>query len=215
MANEVQELKEPAPARSAKDDRRDAIVAIAQKTFIANGYAGTSMSEIAARLGGSKGTLYSYFKSKEELFVAVVGRKCAQIEALMKDAVIKSGGDLKATLTDFGEHFLELVLSDDSIATFRLAIAESDRFPEIGQAIYNTGISQNLRRTTELLRHAKEASQLRDDVDVAVAAEQFLDLCLTGIHRRRLLSVTREPSAKEVRANVAHAVSTFMLAFGA
>src|SRR5215467_10408767 len=151
MENETRELEPSQPAKSARDDRRDMIVAIAQATFIENGYSGTSMSAIAARVGGSKGTLYNYFKSKEELFVAVIEKKCAQILGMMNEAEIKSGGDLRATLTDFGEHFTELVLSEDSIAMFRLAVSESDRFPEIGAAIYNSGISQNLRRTTELL----------------------------------------------------------------
>ena len=215
MANETKDLEPSGLVRSAKDDRRDAIVAIAQATFIENGYSDTSMSAIAARLGGSKGTLYNYFKSKEELFVAVVEKKCTQILGMMNEAEIKSGGDLRATLTDFGEHFLELVLSNENIAMFRLAVSESDRFPEIGKAIYNSGISQNLRRVTEVLRHAKEGGQLQSDVDVAVAADQFLDLCLTGDHRKRLLNVIPEPSAAEIRANVKHAVSTFMRAFGA
>lgn len=210
------ETKEPASqAKSAKDDRRDAIVAIAQESFIANGYSGTSMSAIAARLGGSKGTLYNYFKSKEELFVAVVEKKCAQILGMMNEAEIKSAGDLRVTLIDFGEHFLGLVLNDDSIATFRLAVAESDRFPEIGGAIFNSGISQNLRHVTEFLRHAKEAGQLRSDVDVGVAAEQFLDLCLSGVHRKRLLNVIPMPGRPDIHSNVVHAVTTFMRAFGA
>jgi AcrR family transcriptional regulator len=215
MESETKVLEPSGPAKSAKDDRRDAIVAIAQSTFIANGYSGTSMSAIAARVGGSKGTLYNYFKSKEELFVAVVERKCAQILGMMNEAEIKSGGDLRTMLTDFGEHFIELVLNNDSIAMFKLAVSESDRFPEIGQAIYNSGISQNLGRVTEFLRHAKEGGQLRSDADVAVAAEQFLDLCLTTLHRKRLLNVIPEASAAEIRANVANAVSTFMRAFGA
>jgi AcrR family transcriptional regulator len=215
MENETRELEPSRQAKSAKDDRRDAIVAIAQTTFIENGYSGTSMSAVAAKLGGSKGTLYNYFKSKEELFVAVIERKCSQILGMMSEAEIKSGGDLRATLTDFGEHFLALVLNDDSVATFRLAVSESDRFPEIGQAIYNSGISQNLGRMTEFLCHAKESAQLRSDADVAVAAEQFLDLCLTGLHRKRLLNVIPEPGAAAIRANVAHAVSTFISAFGA
>jgi AcrR family transcriptional regulator len=215
MENETKELEPLQPAKTAKDERREAIVAIAHETFIANGYSGTSMSAIAARVGGSKGTLYNYFKSKEELFVAVIERKCAQILGMMNEAEIKSGGDLRKTLTDFGEHFIELVLSDDSIATFKLAVSESDRFPEVGQAIYNSGISQNLGHVTGFLRHAQELGQLRSDADVAVAAEQFLELCLTMLHRKRLLNVVQAPSPAVIRANVANAVSTFMRAFGA
>jgi len=215
MESETRVLEPSQQAKSAKDDKRDAIVALAHATFVENGYAGTSMSAIAARVGGSKGTLYNYFKSKEELFVAVIERKCAQILGMVNEAEIKSGGDLRTALTDFGEHFIELVLNADSIAMFRLAVSESDRFPEIGQAIYNSGISRNLGHVTEFLRHAKESGQLRSDTDVAVAAEQFVELCLGMLQRKRLLNVIPTPDAATIRTNVANAVSTFMRAFGA
>src|ERR1043165_4656509 len=201
--------------KPGKDDRRDAIIAIAKQAFLEFGYAGTSMSCIAARVGGSKGTLYNHFKSKEELFVAVVEKKCQQIQTLLNKAEIESGGDLRGALTRFGEHFLELILSDESIATFRLTNAETERFPELGQALYNSGVRQNQRRMAEFLAHAKDAGQLRRDVDLTIAAEQFSELCLAGIHRRRLWNVTPTPTDEDIRSNVANAVSTFMRAFGA
>src|SRR5579862_1525114 len=177
-AMEATDLIEAGEApKAGKDDRRDAIIAVAREAFAADGYAGTSMSSIAARLGGSKGTLYSYFKSKEELFIAVVQKKCEKILGLLNTAQIEGGGDLRATLTNFGEHFVEMILTDESIATFRLATAECGRFPEIGRAIYNTGDRQNHRRMGEFLAHAKGQGQLRKDADVEVAAEQYLDLC--------------------------------------
>ena len=57
---------------SRKDRKRAEIVAIAGDLFFKEGYAGTSMSQIAAAVGGSKQTLYNYFQSKEELLFAVV-----------------------------------------------------------------------------------------------------------------------------------------------
>ena len=51
--------------------RREAILAVAADVFKEMGFEGASMAEISARIGGSKATLYGYFKSKEELFVAV------------------------------------------------------------------------------------------------------------------------------------------------
>src|SRR5690242_11991309 len=204
----------PAPAKGGKDERRDCIIKVAREAFAEDGYAGTSMSSIAARLGGSKGTLYSYFKSKEELFIAVVQSKCEKIQGMLNQAEIESGGDLRAMLMNFGEHFAELILSDDSIATFRLATAECARFPEIGRTIYQSGVRMTHERVAQFLAHAKEAGQLRKDADVDVAADQFLDLCLTGLHRKRLWNVIGKPTAKEIRANVANSVTTFMRAFG-
>jgi TetR/AcrR family transcriptional repressor of mexJK operon len=203
------------PGKSAKEDRRDAIVEIAQASFVANGYAGTSMSEIAARLGGSKGTLYNHFKSKEELFVAVVEKKCRQIESLLNVAKIESGGDLRAALTNFGERFLELILSEDSVATYRLATAESVRFPELGRAIYTSGVQKSHGRLAEFLEHARTSGQLRSDTDLVFATEQFFELCTAGIHRRRLWNLVQNATPEEIRTNVAHAVTTFMRAFGA
>src|SRR3546814_13671240 len=52
--------------------RRKAFVDAARDLFFANGYAGTTMSSIASKVGGSKTTLWTYFPSKEELFAAVV-----------------------------------------------------------------------------------------------------------------------------------------------
>src|SRR6266550_287247 len=59
-------------ALSRKDRKRAEIVAIAQNLFFREGYAGTSMSQLAAALGGSKTTLYNYFQAKEDLLLAVV-----------------------------------------------------------------------------------------------------------------------------------------------
>ena len=56
--------------RLDRDARRELILDVAQEVFLEEGFANASMSTIAARLGGSKGTLYNYFKSKDDLFTA-------------------------------------------------------------------------------------------------------------------------------------------------
>src|SRR5262245_4068895 len=59
--------------------RRSQIIAVARQHFFEHGYDGTAMSAIAAELGGSKGTLWNYFPSKEALFAAVVEETAAAI----------------------------------------------------------------------------------------------------------------------------------------
>jgi AcrR family transcriptional regulator len=80
-----------------RDARREAILDAAQACFLAEGYAATSMSTIAARLGGSKGTLYSYVKNKEDLFAAVVQRACTAIQQAL-DSLDARTGDLQPCL---------------------------------------------------------------------------------------------------------------------
>ena len=77
MVREILMTTQLASTDSPRSDaKRRAIIAVAREAFLARGYAATSMSEIAANLGGSKGTLYNYFRSKEELFGAFMVETC-------------------------------------------------------------------------------------------------------------------------------------------
>ena len=75
-----------------RDERRDGILDVARDCFLADGYAATSMSTIAARLGGSKGTLYNYFKSKDEVYLALASEGARQFAPLLKAHRAQSSG---------------------------------------------------------------------------------------------------------------------------
>src|SRR3546814_1098206 len=63
-----------------KTQRRASILEVARRSFFEKGYAATTMSGIAATLGGSKSTLWRYFSSKEELFAAVLDDATAEFK---------------------------------------------------------------------------------------------------------------------------------------
>ena len=73
----MEERRIIARSEDSKARKRGAIVEAAAERFAVAGYAGTSMVDIARAAGVGKGTLYEYFKSKEELFLAVFGWFCA------------------------------------------------------------------------------------------------------------------------------------------
>ena len=77
--------------KDRRDQRREAILEVARAVFTEEGFAAASMSSIAARLGGSKGTLYNYFKSKEELFAAYVREECARFAEGVFDGASRQG----------------------------------------------------------------------------------------------------------------------------
>src|SRR6201989_2734894 len=103
-------------ARTPRDQRREAIMEVAREVFVEEGYAAASMSTIAARLGGSKGTLYNYFKSKEELFEAYIRETCGRMGGPVFELPDPSDGadlaEVERTLIDFGVRFLQFLLSD-------------------------------------------------------------------------------------------------------
>jgi TetR/AcrR family transcriptional regulator, mexJK operon transcriptional repressor len=206
-------METPVLTKPGRDDRRTAIVDIAHAAFLADGYAATSMSTIAARVGGSKATLYNYFSSKEELFAAVVAKKCEQLQVFLYDAQVE-GGDFRSAMQKFGERFLQLLLREESIATYRLVVAESGRFPELGRTFYETGMKQGRGKLAEYFRQVIAAGELRD-CDAVLMANYFFDLCMSGIHLRKLWNVESDPTPEEIHDNVARAIAIFLAAFGA
>lgn len=197
---------------SPRDARREAILDAARDAFLEEGFAATSMSTIAARVGGSKATLYSYFKSKEELFDAYVKRHCAwQREAMY--ALSAEGETIEAALTRLGRSFLRTVLSNYSLRHFRMITAEAERVPSIGQTFYESGPASGIRLLADKLVEARDCGQLDVD-DPQAAAHQFLALCQSRMLKARLCAAMDEPTEAEIRREVDGAVRVFMAAYG-
>jgi len=198
--------------RLGRDSRREAILDVAAEVFVEVGYSNASMSTIAARLGGSKGTLYNYFKSKEELFTAYVLRHCQALQEAMFE-LLAEGADVQAGLTSLGRTYLTEVMSDRTMRNFRVITAEADRTPEIGRTFYEAGPLSGAKRLAIFLKAAAEEGRLRLD-DPLAAAHQFLGLCQHRMLKARLCAVLAEPTPAEIDAEVAAAVKTFVAAFG-
>lgn len=197
--------------RPAPDDRREAILRIAYEAFLKNGYAATSMSSIAAQVGGSKATLYSYFPSKEELFAAVVGEKCEDTLSRIFETE-ELCGDFRAWLTRLAERIAKQVMTDDNIATYRLITAEAGRFPELGCAFYRSGPKRGREILAGMFAQAIEEKHLRDG-DAMEMAQLFFDLCKGDLRDRRLWNVSDAPTDAEIDAVAARAVRVFLAAY--
>jgi AcrR family transcriptional regulator len=196
--------------RSCK--RREAILEVARAVFAEEGYATASMSTIAARLGGSKGTLYNYFKNKEELFAECVRQECARFAEALFDSAPPD--DLEAWLTAFGERFITHLLSDWAVRTYQLVISEAHRTPELARAFYEAGPAQWIQRLSAVLAAARDRGEMVAD-DCELAAQQFMSLCRGAHHFRYCLNLIERPSDAEIAHAVREAVATFMARYGA
>lgn len=201
-----------ASPRTGRDERRDNILKVAYAAFLSDGYAATSMSSIAAKVGGSKATLYNYFSSKEELFAAVIDEKCQEIGAAIFESEANLG-DFRDTLVRLATRFMEIILEDEKIAVYRLVTAETARFPELGNAFYNSGPRQTQQRLARFFDRAVESGGLSPG-DTHVMAGQFFNLCKADLHHRKLWNVTPNPSAAEIAEHVDEAVRVFLSAYG-
>jgi AcrR family transcriptional regulator len=193
-----------------RQDRRQTILQAARASFMEHGYAATSMSAIAADLGGSKTTLWSHFPSKEELFAAVLEEEIGRFRAELLATLELSGG-LEETLRAFCRALLAKISKPDSIRLHRIIAAEAGRFPELGRIFYERAPRQTQQRLAAFLADAMARGALRE-ADPLLAAQQLLALLQARLYAFRLWNVgeTVEPEA-EVEA----ALDTFLRAYRA
>lgn len=204
----------PVPkGRLDRDARRDAILDVAQGVFLEEGFSAASMSEIATRLGGSKGTLYNYFKSKDELFEAVVRRHCFwRQEALFGDLDAAFGAE--TALLRLAETYIRITLNEDTMRSFRLVIAEVERSPQIGRSFYEEGPKFGADSLAVMVADWMAAGELRED-DPLEAAEFFLGLCKGRFYMPRLLNYVPELTEAQVKAAAATSVRAFLTIYAA
>jgi AcrR family transcriptional regulator len=195
------------------EDRREAILDVASEIFLTEGYASASMSSIAATLGGSKGTLYNYFKSKEELFLAYVQRTCALHRGNIADLLL-GDGDARTMLTAFAKGYLRAFTAEQVLQNWRVISAESSKSPEIGREFYESGPLQGARMLAAYMQKAKDRGELTMP-DVMVAAHQFTSLIHGRMIKARLLNYIPVPTDAEIDAEVNAAIFVFFSAYGA
>lgn len=202
----------PHDVESARTSRRQYIIHIAGEIFLANGYSATSMSSIAARLGGSKGTLYNYFSSKEALFSAFLQEQLG-VEERLSLSFGFCADDIELALQEIGCRFLDLILSERAETITRLVIAESKRFPWVGQAFYENGPLQGVQMMARWVEAQAKSGRLRKG-DAEQQAMIFLELCKSGLQQRILLNLGARPTPAETAKSVAEATRVFLAAYG-
>lgn len=195
----------------ARDARRKAILDIGREAFLADGFSGASMSSIAARMGGSKGTLYNYFRSKEELFEAIMQEACGGEAVVL--AAIAEGGELSEVLRNMGRRMVRFVTLPESVGMYRLVAAECQRFPEIGRLFWENGPALTLKALGDYLSRQMEAGALRAG-DAEQAGSFLMGMFKAGVHQAALWNIHGPLTDAEVDAQAEAAVQAFLHGYG-
>lgn len=175
------------------------------------GFEGASMSAIAARLGGSKGTLYNHFPNKEALFEACLRDQCGRFaETVLR---LDETAPVIGTLATLGRRYLQMLCAPATIRTFQIIVAEADRSPELARVFYQAGPAVGLDRLAAWIRRQSELGALAV-VDCDRAASQFLALCRGQCHMPLVLNQIEAPGAEAIAVEVDEAVATFMARYG-
>lgn len=195
-----------------KGRKFDQVLEGARQVFMSDGFEGASVDEIARAAGVSKATLYSYFPDKRLLFMEVATTECQQQAQSALDNIDMAASP-REVLTQTGLHFLRFITSDLGQRIFRICVAESDRFPELGQKFYNSGPAVFRAEMAAYFKQAEARGELRM-ADPILAADQFGELCKADVWPRLVFGVTRQVTEAELNRVVNGAVETFMARYG-
>jgi len=198
-------------APSRKDLKRQAIVTVARDAFLRDGYGGTAMSSIAAAVGGSKTTLWSYFPSKQDLFAAVIDDMVERYGEALR-IPLSPDGDPRETMRALGRSMMTTLTRPQIVALHRMITGEAGRFPELGGVLYERGPARGHARVSSWLIQLMERGVLRT-ADPLTAAKQFVALCQAGQFQKYLIGALKRLDKAELDAEIEQAVETFLRAY--
>jgi len=193
-------------------DRRARILSGAAETFIAEGYEGASMSQIAESANVSKDTLYNYFPSKQALFSAFVRQRCNQV---MQDVFgeLQNDSPVELELRRIGMLMLKLMIAPAGQSTFRVVVMEAAKFPELAKTFMECGPQAMVSRMTAWLTVQNDAGKLQMP-DPQFAAEQFFALTQTGLVLGSRVEPNYRANEAEIDKVLTGAIRVFLAAYG-
>lgn len=178
-------MRQPKWQRRAEDRPRE-ICAAALEVFAEKGFAAAKLDEIARRAGISKGTLYLYFKDKEELFRAVVRDTVAPNVETLRAALIQTGLPFDHLIRLFLVQFAQITNRVPVGAVAKMVISESRNFPELAKVWHDEVVSKALGTVTALIEMAQAKGEVRPG-DARMHAFTLMGPMLMGVIYRETL----------------------------
>lgn len=198
------------PARSLR--KRGQIARAATALFLEHGYDAVSMENVARVAGVSKATLYAHFVSKDKLFTTILNEEYRNSQ--INDALFPTQvADLRATLLAIGQCVLRFLLQPRTLAIVRIAIAESDCFPALGEFFQQ----RVLQRFDDYFCSWLEillGQGLVKTPDPRIATRQFMALLRSDLFLRACLDRSHPPDNVQIDATVTAAVDAWLCVYG-
>src|SRR6516165_7354481 len=160
---------EPRFRSLSRDERRERILWAAKRVILEKGLDEASMDDVAACAGTTKPTVYAHFKSKDELFAAVVAYIRGLFLGKLRSPDVYAAEPVEA-IALFCGRFLELVCWRDAVGYQRVALAAAARSPAIARAVYDTVFAEACRALADYLRTRKLTRSPEQHAEMLLAA---------------------------------------------
>ncbi|MEM7587266.1 MAG: TetR/AcrR family transcriptional regulator [Acidobacteriota bacterium] len=176
----------------AKEERRQLLLQAALDEFYEKGFAAARTDDIAERAGLSKGTLYLYFKSKDELFTALIKNltspKLDQIEMMATQMP-----SLEMALSAFAEFAPKMIRESQMPRLMKVLIGESQAFPDIIAAYREQTLNRVLGAFATMLESARERGEIEIENPELTARLVIAPVVLSGVWQAVFSATDPEP----------------------
>jgi AcrR family transcriptional regulator len=184
------------------------LVEAAATEFQANGYAATTMGNVAQRAGISTKTMYRLIPCKADLFEKVISERIGAFMLALNASELDKYGLIEAVehmLVSFGN----LTLSAETIGLLRLVIGESDRFPELAAAFHDIAVVQSTAAIAGWLDRLRQRGLLKID-DLAKSASALRGMMTMDLQRTAMLGLAHAPTPEEIEARAKFCARLFV-----
>jgi TetR/AcrR family transcriptional repressor of mexJK operon len=195
---------------------RQKILRAAEDVFLAAGFLGASMDQVAEQAGVSKQTIYAHFKSKQALFIdVVVSMTGGAAQRLQEDTgTPMNDRPVQDFLLEAAIEQLDVVLTPRLMQLRRMVIGEVERFPELGKALFENGPQKAINRLALACAHYNEIGQL--NTPDPLEAANFFNWIVMGAptSAAMLLGDAGIPDRDERHRHAMESVRIFLCAYG-
>lgn len=185
-------MRQPKWQRRAEDRPRE-ICDAALEVFAEKGFAAAKLDEIARRAGVSKGTLYLYFRDKEDLFRAVVRSAIAPnieaVTAVIGQAQVPFPDLVRMFFAAFAEREARLPIG----AVAKMVIGESRNFPELARVWHDEVASKAIGALAKFVEAAQKRGEVRPGDPRLYAFSLMGPMVLGALWRATLVPAGGEP----------------------
>jgi AcrR family transcriptional regulator len=183
------------PRRRRKAERPGEILQAAFVEFSRNGYATTTLDQIAERAGVTKGTIYVYFENKEHLFISMV-REVTKVtlETLHEMFATHDGSTADLLRAQFSFIYQHIVEDRRRREVVRMLIAEAPRFPELADRYHEEILRPCLDMLRQAIQRGMDSGEIRkssivDSPQVVIAPIALVDLWMMMFDDRQPLDL--------------------------
>jgi len=184
------------PPAGEIEKRKQTILAVATKLFVARGYDKTTLAEIGKGAGVTKRTIYDHIGDKDTLFRTICMESLPQGLELHFEPR-SSGLTARESLKSLAKLILDYSLSDDNIAITRMLIVERQRFPDLVRQAVLTMRELYRQLIENALEDMTNLGLLKPSGKIEKIAYCFYDIIVGGVHTQMLFDIVKEPPSEE------------------